>query len=66
MQSIDKQLVIGVIITLIVIFSLLIFIVAVVVLYQKKLREKQQSLFQSVIDAEEKREHELQKIYMIV
>lgn len=54
MQSIDKQLVIGVIITLIVIFSLLIFIVAVVVLYQKKLREKQQSLFQSVIDAEEK------------
>jgi two-component system NarL family sensor kinase len=54
MQSIDKQLVIGVIITLIVIFSLLIFIVAVVVLYQRKLREKQQSLFQSVIDAEEK------------
>jgi signal transduction histidine kinase len=54
MQSIDKQLVIGVIVTLLVIFSLLIFIVATILLYQRKLREKQYVLFQSVIDAEEK------------
>lgn len=61
MQSIDKQLVIGVIVTLIVILSLLVFIVATILLYQRKIREKQQSLFQSVIDAEEKERNRIAK-----
>lgn len=61
MQSIDKQLVIGVVVTLIVILSLLVFIIATVVLYQRKLREKQQALFQSVIDAEEKERNRIAK-----
>jgi signal transduction histidine kinase len=61
MQSIDKQLVIGVIISLVVIVSLLIFIVAVILLYQRKIREKQQSIFQSVIDAEEKERNRIAK-----
>lgn len=61
MQSIDKQLVIGVVISLVVIVSLLIFIVAVILLYQRKIREKQQSLFQSVIDAEEKERNRIAK-----
>lgn len=61
MQSIDKQLVIGAIVTLIVILSLLIFIVATVLLYQRKIREKQQALFQSVIDAEEKERNRIAK-----
>ena len=61
MQSIDKQLVIGVVVTLIVIISLLTFIVALIILYQRKLREKQQAIFQSVIDAEEKERNRIAK-----
>lgn len=61
MQSIDRQLVIGVILTIIIIFALLIFIVAVVLLYQRQLREKQKAIFQSVIDAEEKERNRIAK-----
>ena len=60
-KNLDTQIVVGVLITVILLIALITFIIAIVLLYQRKIRDKQKQMFQSIIDAEETERNRIAK-----